>query len=136
MEVAGLVLGVIPIAISAIDTYRSIFSSVNQAQRDLSWLRQDLETERIRLQNTCEILLVGIVPLSKIDDMISDPFGSDLRVYNDSLRLRLWTSWATFEAQVTSMKTAAQELRAKLKVGDNGQVIQGWKRSIPHPAHW
>ncbi|KAH8660539.1 hypothetical protein BX600DRAFT_514135 [Xylariales sp. PMI_506] len=130
MEVAGLVLGVIPIAISAIDTYRSIFSSVKQAQRDLSWLRQDLETERIRLQNTCEILLVGIVPLSKIDDMISDPFGSDWRVYNDPLRLRLWTSWATFEAQVTSMKTAAQELRAKLKVGDNGQTPLRDKLSI------
>lgn len=62
MEAAGLVLGVIPVAIQGLNTYRKIVSSIKSARRDLDCLIRGLETEHTILQNTCEILLKGIAP--------------------------------------------------------------------------
>lgn len=121
-EVAGLVLGVLPMAIQVIGGYRTILSSVKSARRDLTWLERDLETERTRLQNTCECLLVGIAPLSVIDSMIDDPFGPDWKKFNDPLRLRLWRSWGSFQRQVALMSDAVSELKEKLAMDATGKV--------------
>ncbi|KAI4593917.1 hypothetical protein KJ359_008961 [Pestalotiopsis sp. 9143b] len=121
-EVVGVVLGVLPLAIEAIKTYYTILSSAKSAQSDLNWLRQDLETEHIRLQNTCEILLTEIAPLSKVDGLIKDPFGPDWVKYNDKLRQRLWSSWDTFQTQVELLSSAAVELEKKLCFDKNGVI--------------
>ncbi|KAF7538473.1 hypothetical protein G7054_g2861 [Neopestalotiopsis clavispora] len=121
-EVAGLVLGVLPLAIKTINSYRSTLSSIRTAQDDLNWLRRDLETEQVRLQNTCEILLHDLLPLSMVDAMIKDPFGADWAKYDEKLRERLWLSWGTFQAQVQLLSAAATELEAKLCVNRNGSI--------------
>lgn len=124
MDAAGLVLGVIPLAIQALGTYRDIVSSMKNAKRDLDCLIRDLNTEQQILQNTCETLLRGIVPDSMLDDMIEDPFGPDWAHYNDEVRLRLWRSADLFQEQVEEMMQAAMQLRRKLAIGHNGKVRQ------------
>jgi hypothetical protein len=121
-EVAGIVLGVLPLAINTINSYRTTLSSYKTAQNDLNWLRIDLETEQVRLQNTCEILLHDIVPFSLVDPMIKNPFGADWAKYNDKLRERLWQSWTTFEAQVQVLQAAIIELENKLCIDRSGSV--------------
>lgn len=125
MDAAGLVLGVIPMAIQALETYRNILSAMKNARRDLEHLIRDLKTEQQILQNTCETLLGGIVPDSVLDDMIEDPFGPAWNKYNDEVRLRLWRSADIFQERIMEMKEAAMELQKKLAIDQNGKVRFG-----------
>lgn len=124
LEVAGLALGVlgaIPVAIKALQVYKDTLS-IKQAERHLACLIRDLETEHVRLQNTCETLLVGIVPPLKIDDMLKVPFGSEWAPYNEPLRLKLWKSSEEFKEHVLEMDKAVRELREKLCIETDGKV--------------
>ena len=121
-EVAGIVLGVMPLAIEAAKGYMRILSSVKDAQRNLRALIHDLETEQIRLETTCEVLLDGIVPPSAMDRMIRTPLGPEWKRYDDQLKLRLWTTSKRFEEQVAEMQNAAADLRARLCVERDGSV--------------
>lgn len=122
MEAAGLVLGVIPLAIQALSTYRELLSSMKNAKRDLGYLIRDLNTEQQILQNTCEILLRGIVPDSVLDDMIENPFGPGWTQYDNEVRLRLWRSAEVFRERVGDMKQAAIQLQEKLAIGQSKKV--------------
>lgn len=121
-EVAGVVLAVLPLAIEAAKGYMSVLSSVKDAKRNLKALVHDLETEQIRLETTCEVLLDGIVPSSAVDRMIRTPLGPEWKLYNDQLKLRLWTTSKKFEEQVVEMQTAALKLQAKLCIEQDGSV--------------
>lgn len=121
-EVAGLVLGVLPLAIKAVDSYMTVFSSYKTAQDDLKWLKWNLETEKVVLQNTCEQLLHEIAPYDMIHSMIKHPFGPDWTKYNDKLRLRLWSSWGIFREQIDQLSKATAELEEKLCLGRDGSV--------------
>ncbi|KAL7929601.1 hypothetical protein V8C35DRAFT_315252 [Trichoderma chlorosporum] len=114
------VLGVLPMAVDALKTYKSIMASIRNAARDLACLIRDLETEQVRLQTTCEVLLEGIAPFSVIDDMTKDPFGAAWEQYNHLLRLRLWESEREFKNHTLDMRDAVMELREKLCIHGDG----------------
>lgn len=122
MEAAGLVLGVIPLAIKALNTYLDILSTIKNVRRDLEYMIRDLRTEHQILQNTCETLLRGIAPDSVLDSMIEDPFGPAWSKYNDEVRLRLWRSADVFQERVAEMRQAAVDLQQKLAVDPDGKV--------------
>lgn len=125
LEVLGAitgVLGVLPVAVDTLKTYKNIISSIRNAARDLASLIRDLETEQVRLQTTCEVLLEGIAPFSMIDDMTKDPFGATWEKYSHLLRLRLWESEREFKNYTLDMRDAAMELREKLCIYGDGSV--------------
>lgn len=122
MEAAGLVLGVIPVAIQGLNTYRDIVSSIKNARRDLDCLIRDLKTEHQILQNTCELLLKGIAPDSALDAMIEEPFGAEWEAYNNEIHLRLWRSSTVFKERVEEMREAALDLQRKLAIDGDGKV--------------
>jgi len=122
LEVVGVVLGTLPLAIKALQAYKDVFSSVKNGKRDLVCLVRILETEQLLLQNTCESLLIGIAPPLMIDTMIDDPFGPGWKKFDDELRLRLWRSYAKFEEHVAEMGLAVSELKGKLNIGEGGLV--------------
>ena len=122
MEVAGLVLGVIPLVIKALHTYRTILSSTKGAQRDLADMILILTAEQQILQNTCQFLLKGIVPYSEIDDITADPFGPAWKRYDVEINTRLYQSSSIFQQTAMEMKEAVDELQQKLAVTDNGRV--------------
>ncbi|KAJ6790295.1 hypothetical protein PWT90_09961 [Aphanocladium album] len=77
-EIAGIVLGTIPLVISALEHYHDGVSAIQRwrrYQRERQHLARILKTEQIKLQNICEELLKGLVPDSQIERMIKDPFG-------------------------------------------------------------
>ncbi|KAI0183941.1 hypothetical protein EV127DRAFT_375848 [Xylaria flabelliformis] len=143
LEVAGLVLGTLPIAVKAVQAYREIFHSIKYVSRDLRYIELDLRTEELRLRNTCETLLVGIVPPMQIHSMIEDPFGPEWKSYTEKLvchfpsRLRLYTSYNVFEEHITKMLEATQELRLQLGIEEGSQInirdstsiLQAFKRN-------
>ncbi|KAK6950789.1 hypothetical protein Daesc_007314 [Daldinia eschscholtzii] len=97
-----------------------MFSSIKSVKYDLNCLERDLETERVRLQNTCETLLTGIVPSSMIDRMIENPFSDEWKGYSDQINIRLWKSKKIFESHVAEMSVATKELKEKLDIQVNG----------------
>ncbi|KAH7253376.1 hypothetical protein B0J15DRAFT_536317 [Fusarium solani] len=122
IEVVGLVLGILPLAIKALQGYRAVLSGVRGADRDLKALVQDLETEQVRLQTTCEVLLDGIAPLSRIDDMVEKPFGPEWEQFSDDIRERLWKGTGKFKEHAKEMQEAAEELREKLYMEADGKT--------------
>ncbi|KAH7239362.1 hypothetical protein BKA59DRAFT_548154 [Fusarium tricinctum] len=120
-EIAGIVLGSIPIAVSALEYYvksLGILQSFRSYKRLLKSLILALKTEHINLQNICEKLLVGIAPQTCIEKMIREPFGKlwSEQGINDKLRLRLWTSLSIFNERIQDIKLAIDEVMEKLNV--------------------
>ncbi|TDZ68005.1 hypothetical protein CTRI78_v002463 [Colletotrichum trifolii] len=118
-EVAGVVLGSIPLLISALEHYQQGISSIRKWRnydRELRSLIRNLETERVRFQDVCEKLLVGLVPSSQIESMVEQPFGTSWQEDNiqSKIRARLWRSFNVFEKTVEDMREAIREMMQKL----------------------
>ncbi|KAF4450947.1 hypothetical protein F53441_6008 [Fusarium austroafricanum] len=126
-EVAGIVLGSIPIVVSALECYMKglgTLQNFRSYKRILKGLILTLKTEHVQLQNICEKLLIGIAPQARIEEMIRDPFGDlwrEKEIFN-KLRLRLWNSLQVFDARVQDMKEAIEEMMKKLNIGTGANV--------------
>ncbi|RYC86479.1 hypothetical protein BFJ63_vAg10619 [Fusarium oxysporum f. sp. narcissi] len=126
-EVAGIVLGSIPIVVSALQCYMNglgTLQNFRSCKRILKSLILTLKTEHANLQNIYEKLLTGIAPQTRIEEMIRDPFGHLWReeeIFN-KLRLRLWSSLQVFDDRVQDMREAIEEMMEKLNIGTDGKV--------------
>jgi hypothetical protein len=135
-EIAGVVLGSIPIVVSALEYYvkgLGILQNFHSYKRLLKSLILALKTEHINLQNVCEKLLVGIAPQTCIEMMIREPFGKFWREegINNKLRLRLWTSLSLFDERVQDMRLAIEEMMEKLNIGPGVEVSDMLLLSLP-----
>ncbi|KAF4964633.1 hypothetical protein FSARC_7475 [Fusarium sarcochroum] len=131
-EVVGIVLGSIPIVVSALEYYMrglSTLQTFRNYKRVLNKLILNLNTEYFALQDICEKLLVGIAPHTQIEEMIRDPFGESWRdaAMVDKLRLRLWTSFEIFDQRIQDVKEAVEEMMEKLNISADGKVK--WAKS-------
>lgn len=122
MEVAGLVLGGIPLAIQALQEYRSFFSSFRQAHRHLDSIIRHLQAQQNILANTCNVLLTDIAPPSEIKTMMHRPFDSSWNKYERDIRLRLGEDLIIFQETTQEMQDTVKSLHRKLAIDDNGQV--------------
>lgn len=125
-EVAGIVLGSIPLIVSTLENYYDGVRTIQRwrkASTVLLILINDLDNERLRLQNICEKLLNGLVPSRQIDAMVESPMG-ELWLEKDTqqkIRARLWRSWDVFEKRMVSIQQATEEI--KLRLGDAAEVL-------------
>ncbi|KAL2006428.1 hypothetical protein VTN00DRAFT_9096 [Thermoascus crustaceus] len=74
-EVAGIVLRSIPLVISALEHYSDGARTLKRWRSydgELKSLIRSLNTEMVKFQNVCENLLQGIVPPSRIEEMLND----------------------------------------------------------------
>lgn len=131
MEVAGLVLGALPIAIQALKTSISIASSLRSAREDLKVMQLVLETEQQILQNTIQTLLKDIVPNSQLDAMITDPFGAAWNNYDEEIDTLLHLSSSAFRRTADGMRKAVDELREKLAANGKFEVRISKRKRIP-----
>ncbi|KAK8091752.1 hypothetical protein PG997_002113 [Apiospora hydei] len=133
IEVVGLVLGTIPLILTAIEKYKAV-QSWRKYSRELNSLRRSLSAELIILEGTCEKLLTGLVAETDIENMIREPFGSlwkDERI-NGIIRRRLWKAYGSFEGTIEDMNEAVEQLSAKLgvfHVGSNPRVVNNMTSS-------
>ncbi|KAK0631463.1 hypothetical protein B0T14DRAFT_559256 [Immersiella caudata] len=130
-EAAGIVLGSLPLVISSLEHYRDGLRTIQRwrkYERELQSLVRNLETERAKLQNVCEKLLVGLVPPSRIEAMVNNPMGDLWQESNTQkkIRARLWRSWAVFEDTTRSMQSAIEELMEKLRVPVRSETNLPW----------
>ena len=116
-EVAGIILGALPLLIPAIENIRQSLSTRKYDQQ-LQSLVRNLKTEQVKLQNVCEKLLDGLVPPSQIQAMISQPVG-DLWQDKETarkIRARLWDhdSYDAFETTTRSIQCSVDELAKRI----------------------
>ncbi|KAM0197845.1 hypothetical protein ACHAPI_004577 [Fusarium lateritium] len=133
-EIAGVVLGSIPIVVSVLEYYvkgLGMLQNFRFYKRLLKSLILALKTEHINLQNICEKLLVGIAPQTCIETMIQEPFGRlwSEEGINEKLRLRLWTSLPVFDERVQDMKLAIEEMMERLNIDMRGK--SSWIEDMP-----
>ncbi|KAK3314878.1 hypothetical protein B0H66DRAFT_563859 [Apodospora peruviana] len=124
-EVAGVVLGSLPILVGALELYMKGAGTMQKwrfYKRELKSLIRTIETEEVKLKNVYEKLLWGIAPAVQIEKMIDDPFGNlwkEKEIYG-RVRLRLSNSFHIFEKRVLDMRDAVDEIKEKLGIQTEG----------------
>lgn len=126
-EVAGIVLGSIPIVISALEYYMKSLSKLQDFRgyrRILERLIMSLQTDHVRLQTVYEKLLNGIAPQIHIEEMIRNPFSDRWKEAGifDKLRLRLWNALPIFDMRVRDIRRAIEEMKEKLNIEPGSKV--------------
>ncbi|KAK3401309.1 hypothetical protein B0T20DRAFT_430215 [Sordaria brevicollis] len=143
LEVAGLVLGVLPLAIKALRTYKDIMADMKGVPSDLANLIGDLETEMLRLRTSCELLLEQIVPFEDIDDYLDNPLSARWQksAVNNKLRNRLSDSYPKFEEKVRDIQAVGLDLQRKLRLREDmldqlqvnrrkATILRVWKAKV------
>ena len=126
-EVAGIVLGALPIIVSGLKFYLHGASTIREwrrYKRPLQQLVTELETSHVIFQNVLEKLLLGIAADDQIDNMIKDPFGPAWKqpAIHHKVREKLWRNPQVFEDTVQDMGAAVAEMRESLQIDVDGKV--------------
>ncbi|KAK6720860.1 hypothetical protein SNK05_003953 [Fusarium graminearum] len=125
-EVAGIVLGSLPLLVTALETYCKLMRDWGKAQSELKSLNRQLTTERAKLYNVCDLLVSDVVPQRDIEPMLLSPFGPLWRVpeTNERIRRRLWDAYSPFEETVAEIKEALETImeRLRVQISQDGQV--------------
>ncbi|KAF5137019.1 hypothetical protein E5D57_000794 [Metarhizium anisopliae] len=129
-EVVGVLLGTIPLVISAVEHYERVARTVQilrQRAKIIHALAWSLRTEQRILENTCETLLGGVVPADCVKPLLAEPFGPLWRDDKISLEVERRLDYTTedFKDLVEGIKEALQELRVKLDLGSDMEVKEG-----------
>ncbi|KAI0513266.1 hypothetical protein F5B22DRAFT_611877 [Xylaria bambusicola] len=126
-EVVGIVLGAIPLLISALEHYESGIKTIQIVRRRakvMHSLATALSTEQTILRNTCETLLGGIIDPKDMQPLLAEPFGP---LWQDPdtkavVERRLDHTLKDFKALVHSMKEAVEEIQSKLGLGPDFEM--------------
>ncbi|KAG5813462.1 hypothetical protein H9Q74_003057 [Fusarium xylarioides] len=135
LEIAGLILGAIPVAIEALKSGSQGIAILQRSRRyenELERLVNKLENERVRLQDVSEKVLIDLVPHSRIEELVQNPD----RMFNDDpelkakLRRRLWKGFDLFNRTLKDINAAMNEAinRISLQIQDESNI----RRSLRH----
>lgn len=132
IEVAGLVLGAIPLVIEAFNVYKGTVSKVSKWRRytrEVDRIVRSLRLEHARLESICEKLLSGLVPGTEIDAMMKDPSGPLWKAegLHDKMGIRLWKSGEDFMGTVEDINYAIDEIKSKLNLVDGEASLSVYK---------
>ncbi|KAH8647270.1 hypothetical protein BX600DRAFT_555505 [Xylariales sp. PMI_506] len=129
-DVLGVVLGTIPLVISALEHYQEGIHTIRRwhsYEAELQSLKRKLGNENAIFINTCQQLLSGIVRSVDHEKLINEPFGElwgDPEI-QDQVALRLDHVYKPFNATVVAMVEALEEVKVKLGLDERGEVK--WK---------
>ncbi|KAL2675764.1 hypothetical protein Neosp_011955 [[Neocosmospora] mangrovei] len=116
-EVAGIVLGTLPLVVTALEAYSNFLRDWGKAPAELRSLNRQLSTER---------LISDVVPQRDVEPMLQDPFGPlwQGKETNDRIRQRLWDSYGPFEDTVKEVEEALDSVmqRLRIDVSPSGKV--------------
>ncbi|KAI8628244.1 hypothetical protein F5Y19DRAFT_476654 [Xylariaceae sp. FL1651] len=126
-EFAGVVLGGIPIIISLLEGYTKVAEAsrvYRSVARHVRVLCQELETERLVLQNTCEKVLTGLVPPYELTAMIVNPGAWWKDSIGDKVSSRLGgtESRDAFASTAATIRETIDEIRNTIGLDLKGEV--------------
>ncbi|EEU48326.1 uncharacterized protein NECHADRAFT_90584 [Fusarium vanettenii 77-13-4] len=125
-EVAGIVLGTLPLVVTALEAYSNFLRDWGKAPAELRSLNRQLSTEQTRLRNVCEQLVSDVVPHRDVEPMLQNAFGPlwQEKETNDKIRRRLWDSYGPFEDTIKEVEEALDSVikRLRIDVSQDGKV--------------
>ncbi|KAF3015045.1 hypothetical protein E8E14_010370 [Neopestalotiopsis sp. 37M] len=126
-EVLGVLLGTIPLVISAVEHYQEGLHTVRRwrsYEAELQSLKRSLDNEKAIFLNTCQQLLSGVIGSIEHEKLIDEPFGElwSKPQIRDQIALRLDHVYEPFKATVVAMYDALREIQRKLGLDERGNV--------------
>lgn len=129
LEVAGLVLGAIPIALEVLDRYKEVSRQLG-FWRKISEKHKDCDAtlkfhRLVYIENLRRLLLPMVLDDAQIDELISDPEAEAWRDAETAelLRKRLGDSYEIYIHCIRGFKATADAMNRELSAfGDNTQV--------------
>jgi hypothetical protein len=127
LEVAGVVLGALPLVISALEHYAEGIHTAKRYWRyklELKSLILSINTERGIFLNTLEQLLGGIVRIEHMTDFLSNPGGEAWKDADVHLQLqqRLRNAHRVYLGNVDGMNASLKQIMEKLALDTEGKV--------------
>ena len=128
VEVAGLVLGALPILLAGLQFYAEGIAVTKRCwkyREEVNSLLDDLKAESSVYQNSIETILLGVVDARDVAEFLAKP-GGDLWLapsFERKLKKRLGTSYDAYLSTILKLCTTAETFKARLKLGDTGQVF-------------
>lgn len=127
VEVAGLVLGALPLLLAGLQFYAegiAVTKRYWKYREEVNSLLNDLKAENAVYQNSIETLLLGVVDAKDVTEFLANP-GGDLwkaASFERRLKQRLGTSYDPYLTTVLKLQRSAEKFNERLKLGDSGQV--------------
>jgi len=121
MEIAGVILAVIPIVQLTVDQFRERFQTLVKHQQKLRSISRKLALEHAQFQSTCEKLLLPIADEERVAELVSNPRASkwkDAELESDLIE-RLGAK--NYDLYINTLKDLAQcimSLKEELGFGD------------------
>ena len=123
IELAGLVLGAIPVVVAGLESYIKGVATIKRYfkyKNELKSLRTSLTTEYDIFRNSCEELLEGLVQTQRMALLLIDPGGALWKdpAIEKKLRRRLQDAYSGYLETVDDMELAIEEFKRRLKLKD------------------
>lgn len=128
IEVAGLVLGALPLVVEVLKAYTDGISTMGRYLRykiPLKRLSTELGTEYVVYQNTCERLLDGLFDNNEEREaLLREPGGPAWKnpILERELERRLLKGYEPFVNTMNEIDLAVSEIMKLLKFGPDGHV--------------
>lgn len=128
IEVAGLVLGALPLVVEVLKAYTNGISTMGRYLRykiPLKRLATELDTEYVVYQNTCERLLDGLVDDNEEREaLLREPGGLAWKNpgLERELEHRLLRGYGAFVNTMNEIDFAVSEIMKLLKFGPDGKI--------------
>jgi hypothetical protein len=127
LEVVGVVLGSLPLVVSALEHYADGVRTIRRMLEykwEIKTLITTLETEEILFRNTCEVLLDGINGAEEMEELLKNPGGRLWKqgMLGERLKTRLSTSYNVFFKLILDMSDALETFQSRLGLDLNGKV--------------
>ncbi|OSS47845.1 hypothetical protein B5807_06485 [Epicoccum nigrum] len=126
VEVAGLVLGALPILLAGLQFYAegiAVTKRYWKYREEVNSLLDDLKAESSVYQNSIETILLGVVDARDVAEFLAKP-GGDLWMapsFERKLKKRLGTSYDAYLCTILKLCNTAEAFKARLKLSDSGQ---------------
>ena len=127
VEVAGLVLGSLPLILAGLQFYAegiAVTRRFRMYRREVDDLVIEITAENAKYRNSIELLLIGVVSTKDMADFLANP-GGDLwkdESFDRRLRRRLGESYDAYMGTIGHLHATTKELKDRLKLDANGKV--------------
>lgn len=126
VEIAGIVLGSIPLVISGLEHYADGIRTIQvlcNASREFKTLARKLKAEEIVYRNTLSVLLNDCIAVEEQATLIQNPAGGGWsnNGVQAALRKRLQCSYDSFMDHVKSIHSSLEDFKGRLYIDNNGK---------------
>ena len=128
LEIVGVVLGALPLVISALERYEEGANTAKRYWRYKTELRSlglQVQTEHGIFIDTLEQLLTGIVRAEHMSDVVASTGGDAWQKWGIDVKLRdrLGGAYEIYADNVEDMNSASDAMKVKLALDPDGQVF-------------